>query len=159
MENKMAEVAKLLGVELNEEFTLNPSNYKYMLTRFGLYKIYKEEIIWESSSMLQDLLLGKFTIVKIPKFILDYAEKKYLSAVIKPFRNKVYAIAKYDDGDDNYYIQIAIKQNVYFEYIDLPYFKKGTMYKGMELKKEYTVEQLGLQEVLHGKQVNRPLGI
>ena len=144
MENKMAEVAKLLGVELNEEFTLNPSNYKYKLTRYGLYKIYKEEIIWESSAMLQDLLLGKFTIVKIPKFILDYAEKKYLSAVIKPFRNKVYAIAKYDDGGDNYYIQIAIKQNAYFEYIDLPYFKKGTMYKGMELKKEYTVEQLGL---------------
>ena len=94
--------------------------------------------------MLQDLLLGKFTIVKIPKSILDDVEKKYLSAVIKPFRSKVYAIAKYDDGDDNYYIQIMIKQNVYFEYIDLPYFKKGTMYKGMELKKEYTVDQLGL---------------
>ena len=144
MENKMSEVAKLLGVELGEYFTLNPSNYSYMLTRYGLYKRYKEEIIWESSSMLQDLLLGKFTIVKIAKSILDDAEKKYLSAVIKPFRNKVYAIAKYDDGDDNYYIQISIKQNAYFEYIDLPYFKKGTMYKGMELKKEYTVEQLGL---------------
>ena len=144
MENKMSEVAKLLGVELNEDFTLNPSNYKYKLTRYGLYKRYKEEKIWESSSMLQDLLLGKFTIVKIHKSILDDAEKKYLSAVIKPFRNKVYAIAKYDDGDDNYYIQIMIKQYVYFEYIDLPYFKKGTMYKGMELKKEYTLDQLGL---------------
>ena len=144
MENKMSEVAKLLGVELNEDFTLNPSNYKYKLTRYGLYKRYKEEKIWESSSMLQDLLLGKFTIVKIHKSILDDAEKKYLSAVIKPFRNKVYAIAKYDNGDDNYYIQIMIKQYVYFEYIDLPYFKKGTMYKGMELKKEYTLDQLGL---------------
>ena len=144
MENKMAEVAKLLGVELNEEFRLSKSNFMYKLTRYGLFKRYIDNTEWRVSSILDDLLLGKFTIVKIPKPILDEVEKKYLSAVIKPFRNKVYSIAKYDNGDDNYYIQITIKQNVYFEYIDLPYFKKGTMYKGLELKKEYTVEQLGL---------------
>ena len=144
MENKMSEVAKLLGVELNEEFGLKNSNFRYKLTTYGLRKRYHLVQEWSDSSMLDDLLLGRVDIVKKAKSILDDAEKKYLSAVIKPFRNKVYAIAKYDDGDDNYYIQIMIKQNVYFEYIDFPYFKKGTMYKGMELKKEYTVEQLGL---------------
>ena len=144
MENKMSEVAKLLGVKLNEEFGLKNSNFRYKLTTYGLRKRYLTVEEWSNSSMLDDLLLGRYEIVKTAKPILDDAEKKYLSAVIKPFRNKVYAIAKYDDGDDNYYIQIAIKQNVYFEYIYLPYFKKGTMYKGMELKKKYTVEQLGL---------------
>ena len=144
MENKMSEVAKLLGVELNEEFGLKNSNFRYKLTTYGLQKRYHLIQEWSDSSMLDDLLLGRVEIVKKSKSILDDAEKKYLSAVIKPFRNKVYAIAKYDVGDDEYYIQIVIKQNVYFEYIDLPNFKKGTMYKGMELKKEYTVEQLGL---------------
>ena len=144
MENKMAEVAKLLGVELGEEFGLKNSNFRYKLTTYGLQKRYHLIQEWSDSSMLDDLLLGRVEIVKKSKSILDDAEKKYLSAVIKPFRNKVYAIAKYDDGDDNYYIQIMVKQNIYFEYIDFPYFKKGTMYKGMELKKEYTVEQLGL---------------
>ena len=144
MENKMSEVAKLLGVELNEEFGLKNSNFRYKLTTYGLRKRYHLVQEWSDSSMLDDLLLGRVDIVKKAKSILDDAEKKYLSAVIKPFRNKVYAIAKYDDGDDNYYIQIMIKQNVYFEYIDFPYFKKGTMYKGMELKKEYTLDQLGL---------------
>ena len=144
MENKMSEVAKLLGVELNEEFGLKNSNFRYKLTTYGLRKRYHFIQEWSDSSMLDDLLLGRVEIVKKAKSILDDAEKKYLSAVIKPFRNKVYAIAKYDDGDDNYYIQIMIKQNLYFEYTDLPYFKKGTMYEGMELKKEYTVEQLGL---------------
>ena len=32
------------------------------------------------------------------------------------------------------------------EAISLPYFKKGTMYKGMELYKEYTLKELGLGE-------------
>ena len=144
MENKMSEVAKLLGVKLGEEFGLKNSNFRYKLTIYGLRKRYHLAQEWSDSSMLNDLLLGRAEIIKTAKPILDDAEKKYLSAVIKPFRNKVYAIAKYDDGDDNYYIQISIKQNAYFEYIDLPYFKKGTMYKGMELKKEYTLEQLGL---------------
>ena len=144
MENKMAEVAKLLGVELNSDFNLKDSSFTYRLTERGLDSRYKNNLKWYPSGMLEDLPIGNYQIIRKPRSILDPAEKKYLSAVIKPFRNKVYAIAKYDDGVDNYYIQIMIKQNVYFEYIDFPYFKKETMYKGMELKKEYTVEQLGL---------------
>ena len=31
-----------------------------------------------------------------------------------------------------------------YETFDLPCFKKGTMYKGMEEYKEYTLEELGL---------------
>ena len=146
MENKMAEVAKLLGVELNQEFTIKNrcTIYIFMLTDQGLCSRLSTQTLWERSLLIEDFITGCYQIQKLSKPILDPAEKKYLSAVIKPFRNKVYAIAKYDDGDDNYYIQIMMKQNVYFEYIDFPYFKKGTMYKGMELKKEYTLEQLGL---------------
>ena len=146
-ENKMKEVAKLLGLKLDEEFTIKGVNcsYRFKLTMAGLMSRWKNSSQWNSSGLLEEFITGHYQISKEKiNSVLDAAEKKYLSAVIKPFRNKVYAIAKYDDGVDNYYIQIAIKQNVYFEYIDLPYFKKGTMYKGMELKKEYTVEQLGL---------------
>ena len=35
-ENKMAEVAKLIGVELNEEIGLKNSNFRYKLTKNGL---------------------------------------------------------------------------------------------------------------------------
>ena len=49
----------------------------------------------------------------------------------------------------------CIKKSRYFNYefiilnldndgIFLPSFKKGKMYKGMELNKEYTLEELGL---------------
>ena len=144
MENKMNEVAKLLGIELEEEFRIEGLTRKHKLTENGLMCWFDDFQQWYASYYIDELLTGEAKIIKLPKPILDEKEKEYLSAVIKPFRNKVYAIAKYDDGDDNYYIQIMMKQNVYFEYIDFPYFKKGTMYKGMELKKEYTVEELGL---------------
>lgn len=74
--------------------------------------------------------------------LLDDVEKKYLSAVIKPFRSRVKYITKcisYDEFEQR--IKIAF-YNGYCIY--LPYFKANTMYKGMEVDKEYELEELGL---------------
>lgn len=74
--------------------------------------------------------------------ILDEKEREYLSYVIRPFRDRIEHIAKYkgiyDKSEE--YIVIFLKD----EYITFPFFKEGTMYKGMELKREYTLEELGL---------------
>lgn len=75
--------------------------------------------------------------------ILDDIEKAYLSAVIKPFRKDVEWIEKierYYDGNE--YIHITVKR--YEDCCELPTFKKGTMYKGMETNKAYTLKELGL---------------
>ena len=81
------------------------------------------------------------TIYKREEPILDDKEKEYLSAVIKPY--KVIGIKKRQDDNDE---QICIDtiENRYEYIIMLPYFKKGTRYKGMKLNKEYTLEDLGL---------------
>lgn len=71
--------------------------------------------------------------------ILDDAEKRYLSAVIKPFRDKVEYIKKIDCACEEY-IHIQLNR----DWIILPHFRTGTMYKGMEVGREYTVEELGL---------------
>ncbi len=75
--------------------------------------------------------------------ILDDVEKAYLSAVIKPFREDIEYIEKFKS---NYvgkeYIYIVMKKDD--DYCKLPRFFKGTMYKGMELNKRYTLEDLGL---------------
>jgi hypothetical protein len=76
----------------------------------------------------------------VEKEILDEKEKEYLSAVIRPFKDRIEFIAKRKMFDD--YICIGLND----EAISLPYFKKGTMYKGMELYKEYTLKELGLGE-------------
>jgi len=75
--------------------------------------------------------------------ILTEREKAYLSAVIKPFRKDVESVKKLE----NYYsaqgyIHIAMKKGT--DYCSLPWFRKDTMYKGMEAYKEYTLEELGL---------------
>jgi hypothetical protein len=78
--------------------------------------------------------------------ILDDIEKKYLSNVIKPFRNRVSSIAKVKDltfSDVNYYIDIHIDNDDDFCF--LPSFKPSTgMYKNMEANRKYTLKELGL---------------
>ncbi len=75
--------------------------------------------------------------------ILSNKEKQYLQNVIKPFQQKVKYICKSTDRDIEW-IVIAIKGDVD---ITLPGFKKGTMYKGMEVNKDYTLTSLGLKEI------------
>ena len=84
------------------------------------------------------------TVYEYKPEILDEAEKRYLRGVIRPFRNKVKYIEKvtFSDGDSK--IRVKIEKDNNTNYIGLPYFKKDTMYKGMEDNKEYTLEELGL---------------
>lgn len=82
--------------------------------------------------------------------VLDDEEKKYLSAVIKPFRDRVKYIYKTNEIDDCsqlisiYMERYDYEENLRCEYMDLPHFKKDTMYKNMEAGKKYTLEELGL---------------
>ena len=86
--------------------------------------------------------------------ILDEEEKKYLSAVIKPFKDRVCYIQKVKTtNSDNQFIFIRVKrynceenehESTKYEDIDLPYFKANTMYKNMKVDKKYTLEELGL---------------
>lgn len=108
-----------------------------------------------SNEDLKDLCggryLGKIVKIEEPTYqtvygtkveILDETEKRYLKNIIRPFRDKVECITKRNNGIDNFIcIHINGRENVG---IILPHFDKGTMYKGMEDNKEYTLEELGL---------------
>lgn len=74
--------------------------------------------------------------------ILTHKEKAYLSAIIKPFRKRIKYIEKIDHSNmkNDQYLCIALEN----DRCVLPNFKKGTMYKGMEANKEYTLKELGL---------------
>ena len=146
-ENKMKEVAQLLGVEIGEEFKIegHSGNVKYRLTEEGL-----EYVSWGNwfsiSSTLNCVLNGEYKVVKIPKPVLDDVEKKYLSYVIKPFRNSVKYFYKYPCGANGNYEAIIAKIEAYgyCDCLDFPKFKKGCKYKGNELTKQYSREELGL---------------
>ena len=75
-----------------------------------------------------------------PKILTD-KEKAYLSAVIKPFREKVERVYKIClKMGKREYLEISLKNGV----ISFPFFTKGTMYKGMEKDRDYTLKELGL---------------
>lgn len=81
--------------------------------------------------------------------VLDEKEKKYLSAVIKPFRDKVTHIAKTEDDIEwSYAIMIRVDSKVvdddYYEFFLPPFKRTSSMYKKMEVGKEYTLKELGL---------------
>lgn len=134
--NYMKDVAELLDVELEEKFYIKGVGSPYRFTHDGLYfeDSYGE---WQESTYLAYLLTGKMTIVK---HILTAEEKDYLSAVVKPFKDEINYIVKINvDGDECICIDFVIDNLFSF-----PYFEEGTMYRGMEVNKKYTLEELGL---------------
>lgn len=148
MENKMEKVAKLLGLELEEEFGLKDihgSRYKW--TNEGLMSWSDTIQEWIYSPEFNNILTGNIEIVKLSKPILTESEKKYLSAVIKPFRDRIIHIYKFElSGYEGIGIDLKfpkVEKNE-DDAMTLPSFEIGTMYKGMELYKDYTLEELGL---------------
>lgn len=81
------------------------------------------------------------------KSVLDERERKYLEAVLAPFKNRVAHIEKeYSTRivwckPNSERISVKIGTG---DFILLPWFDKGTMYKGMVANCEYTAEELGL---------------
>lgn len=144
--NYMKQIAQMLEVELDEEFKVigNNGDALLIIKEDGIYRLFKSKWV-KTNYFLDSLLTGKIEITKKP--ILDDKEKEYLSSVIKPFRNNVISITKLDSEDINEYEYVCIEiKEVCVDryYINLPYFKKGTMYKGMEVDKEYSVGDLEL---------------
>ena len=80
---------------------------------------------------------------------LDNIEKRYIKDFIRPFRDNIRYIKKipiytYTQREQ---IQIGYKcvYNDSIVTISLPPFPKNSMYKGMKLNKEYTLEELGIK--------------
>ena len=148
--NHMAEVAHMLGLELNENFRFKSrltdlSTYEFKFTEDYLMYYNTEGDYWNKASFhtLCNLLNGKYEVIKLPKSILTKQERNYLSLVVKPFREKIQHISKLT-GKNGEYICIDIRFDWEEDSILLPSFATGTLYKGMEIGMEYTLRELGL---------------
>lgn len=140
--NYMEKVAQMLGVRLEEEFYLKGDNhiYKFSTNRLLCLADNKKWII--ATLTLTLILTGKREIVKKP--ILDEKEKEYLNNLIKPFSDRVISISKCNCYEYEYIVIMYLDIGKNKGHIYLPCFKRGTMYKGMEVGKEYSLEDLEL---------------
>lgn len=141
----MEQVAKLLGVEIGEEFRIQgyDNNVKFKFSdNFFLQSCGTG---WHESYSIMRVLEGNGEIIKLPKPILDKAEKKYLKRVIGPWGDEVTSISKVSASyRKKEYIIITTEISGWKHYTELPLFETNSMYKGMELNKEYSLEDLGL---------------
>lgn len=135
----MKQVAEMLGVELNQEFKVKGFKNIYKLTDNGLEDVTKTPFFCVDF-VLYMLLTNQW---EIEKPILDKKEKEYLENVIRPFKDKVCYVSKESIYKNYEWIKIKLKND---DSASLPMFKKGSMYKGMENEKEYTLKDLGLFE-------------
>ena len=147
MENKMSEVAKLLNLELREEFKITGLSARYRITNIGLQYNSDTEGVWYTSNKLLPMLLqGEISIIKVEQPILDDIEKKYLSNIIKPFRNRIEWVRKFSSPNHRNleYIKISYQDCTHSNVLNFPDFKRGTMYRGMKIGKSYTLKELGI---------------
>ncbi|MFR2207175.1 MAG: hypothetical protein ACLS59_06520 [Clostridia bacterium] len=82
------------------------------------------------------------TVFERKEEILDEVEKRYLTEVIRPFRERIQFIQKKKEITEiNPYIRIVCEDN---DKLVFPYITDNSMYKGMKVNKKYTLEELGL---------------
>ena len=141
--NYIGEVAKLLDLKFGEEFKVkfNDTILKrtFCLREHGVFETNGEGPM---DAILGGILAGTCEIIKLQHSlpILTKNEKEYLSAVITPFEDDIEYISKCRDSRGAF---IAIK--LFFEPpVMLPYFDEDMRYRGMELEKKYTLEELEL---------------
>lgn len=112
-----------------------------------LYLNKEDGLIYNNTNRINEIscLYGEWSIYK--ESILDDVERVYLSNIIKPFRNNVYHIVKWSNGNTEN-ISISVKNNlncdIDYDIISLPAFEKGKMYKGMEADTRYSLDTLDL---------------
>lgn len=79
--------------------------------------------------------------------LLTAKEKRYLENVIRPFKDRVKSIQKNDTTKKYTCIHVdayLYDDNEFTDSFSLPYFDGAKMYTGMEVRKSYTLEELGL---------------
>ena len=76
--------------------------------------------------------------------ILDEVEREYFSAVCRPY--KVEHILKAGIINNKVWLSVGVSSiTIGIEELKLPLFEKNTMYKGMEVGKYYTPQELGIK--------------
>lgn len=81
--------------------------------------------------------------------VLTDSERTYLRWVVRPFKDSVHdlCVTKYASDDNQEFIIITYNEPNNHDMLatmTFPDFSQGTKYRGLELKRRYTLEELGI---------------
>lgn len=102
---------------------------------FYLFKHMFKGVTWENSPIC------------FRQPVLDKVERRYLKTVFRPFHKKIISVYKQLTNDEMRECLFANLEPLanFGDYMAFPMFEAGTMYKNMELNKNYTLEELGIK--------------
>ena len=142
--NLIPEVARLLNIELGEEFKIfDAAGFDYGVFRLGEncleHRLENGRWVNFYDHLFGAIICGRLKVVKSQGSILTDKEREYLAAVIEPYRDDVVCIMK-SNVLEYPRVYVHLKHDVF----GLPWFNKDEKYKGMELEREYSLEDLEL---------------
>ena len=117
--------------------------YGFFSAKFGSGFLFNECV---SDVLFKNVTWENSPIQYRDRELLTPKEIEYLKLVFKPFASDILCVRKRQSHiiDDVEYIDaVTYKDGTTFS-ISFPYFKKGTMYKGMKPEKSYTLKELGI---------------
>ena len=117
--------------------------YRFFSARFGKGYLFNECV---SDVLFQNVTWENSPIQYRDKELLTPKEREYLKSVFRPFASHIAYVQKLS-SDNSEFIKVYIWGEWGENAIPMlfPYFKKGTMYKGMKPEKSYTLKELGIE--------------
>lgn len=150
----MGDLLRFYGVELGKRYKITQTSLK--LSGSSIFTVEQTReycgglgLKFENSDKIFSItILNECVYEKLkPLSILDDTERRYLQHYVMDnpaFRGKVMEIAKFSEIDNERGFLVIYLLDGDLE--GLPYFPLDTMYKGMELEKHYSCQELGLKE-------------
>lgn len=121
----------------NGKFVVKNQKDNALISTFSYLSLYAEDIQGNKTA---------YRIYERP--ILTEEERIYLAGVLKPLKKSIISIKickyKYSELNEEYLVFYIVTPNNAPTTWTFPWFEAGTMYKGMKLNKNYTLEELGL---------------
>lgn len=120
---------------------------EYSISEFiANFDFYLRATSSEHVDMIAVILPGCAKSYMIERPCLDNVELDYLKNIIRPFQNKVDFVILvkntfFLDQEKNVRIKVHLKDH---DFITLPFFKEGKMYKAMQPNVKYTLKDLGI---------------
>ena len=146
-------IANYFGLDVGTVFEIErlPGHFKFDYKDLLLWQgcnMRPDEWLYNNEHILVDLIAGRKHIK--PRELLTDAERAHIKSVIEPYGYDVWDIRKVQNSQDTQMIVITYDYGRVRDPLDsfevsLPFFDNDTMFTGLQLNKDYTLEELGIE--------------
>lgn len=146
-------IANYFGLDVGTAFQIEgfPGYFKFDHENILLWRddyIDPDKWLTLNEYILADLITGRKHIK--PRELLTDAERAHIKSVIEPYGYDVWNIRKVQNSQDTQMIVITYDYGGTRDPLDsfevsLPFFDNNTMFTGLQLNKDYTLEELGIE--------------